>query len=165
MKSRPKLVLERSPFDNAMELVAKLLLLFLWVLAGYSLFTLPESIPVHYNLTGKPDQYGSKASIFILPAIGTVLYFGLGWLSKYPHIFNYVTQITEKNARVQYTIATRTIRVLKVTILSLFSVIIFVTILTAVGVINGLGVWFIPLVLILLLIPTIVFVWMSFKNR
>jgi uncharacterized membrane protein len=34
---------------------------------------LPAEIPTHFNLQGKPDDFGPKASILLLPAIGIFL--------------------------------------------------------------------------------------------
>ena len=53
--------------------------------AAYPFF--PEIIPAHYNLAGEVDRYGSKAELFILPAIVLILspvFWGLSGLARKP---------------------------------------------------------------------------------
>ena len=53
--------------------------------AAYPFF--PKIIPAHYNLAGEVDRYGSKAELFILPAMVLVLapiFWGLTGLARKP---------------------------------------------------------------------------------
>ncbi len=50
--------------------------LILLALIAYTFFQwqgLPAQIPTHFNLQGKPDDFGPKGTIFLLPAIGLFL--------------------------------------------------------------------------------------------
>jgi uncharacterized membrane protein len=165
METRPKLKLTLSPLDNKLELISKIILCVLWGLTFYSFFVLPTTIPTHFDASGKADDYGNKMTLFILPVLATIIYFGLTQLNKYPHIFNYLTEITVNNAEKQYTMATRMLRFLKLAILIIFSLIIIFTYLTTIGVTNGLGFWFLPLTIGLLFIPTVISICQSFKKR
>ena len=142
MKTRPKIKLTPSPLDNKLELTSKIFLVVLWGLTLYALLKLPTTIPTHFNVSGQADDYGNKMTLLILPILATIIYFGLTQLNKYPHLFNYMTKISEDNAQKQYTIATRMLRFLKLAILLIFSLIILFTYLTTIGVTNGLGFWF-----------------------
>ena len=165
MESRPKINITLSPLDKKLELTSIIFLIVLWGLALYSFFKLPTIIPIHFNASGKADGYGNKLTLFILPVLATILYVGLTQLNKYPHIFNYLTKITEHNAVKQYTIATRMLRFLKLAILIIFSLIILFTYLTTIGVTDGLGFWFLPLTYAIILIPTIISISQSFKAK
>lgn len=110
-------------------------------------------------------NYINRSTKFRTSQLATIIYFGLTQLNKYPHIFNYITKITEDNAQKQYTIATRMFRFLKLAILVIFSLIILFTYLTTIGVTNGFGFWFLPFTFGLLLIPTIISISQSFKKR
>jgi len=165
METRPKIKLTLSQLDKKLELTGKIFLVVMWGLTFYTFIKLPETIPTHFNVSGQADDYGNKLTILILPILATVIYFGLTELNKYPHIFNYMTKITEDNAQKQYTIATRMLRFLKLTILLIFSLIILFTYLTTIGVANGLGFWFLPLILGLLLIPTVISISQLFKKN
>jgi uncharacterized membrane protein len=165
METRPKIKLTPSPLDNKLELTSKIFLIVVWALTIYTFIKLPTTIPIHFNASGQADNYGNKLTLFILPILATIIYFGLTQLNKYPHIFNYMTKITEDNAQKQYTIATRMLRFLKLAILIIFSLIILFTYLTTTGVTNGLGFWFLPLTFGLLLVPTIISISQSFKKK
>ena len=165
METRPKIKLILSKPDKNLELLSKLFLIIIWGLTLYTFLKLPTTIPTHFNASGQPDSYGNKTTLLILPALATIIYFGLTQLNKYPHIFNYMTKINEDNAEKQYTIATRMLRFLKLAVLILFSWIILFTYLTTIGVTNGLGFWFLPLMEGLLLIPVIISIAESFKKK
>ena len=165
MQTRPKIKLTLLVFDKKLELASKLFLVVTWALTIYTFLKLPSTIPTHFNATGQVDDYGNKLAHLILPILATIIYFGLTSLNKYPHIFNYTTKITDDNAQIQYTIATRMLRFLKLAILIIFSFIILFTYLTTIGVTNGLGFWFLPLSLGLLLIPIIISINKSFKKK
>jgi uncharacterized membrane protein len=165
MKTRPKVNLTLSPLDNKIELAGRLFLIVLWGLALYVYFIAPATIPIHFNASGQANNYGSKATILILPIIGSIIYLGISQLNKYPHIFNYATEITAANAEKQYTIATRTLRILQLFILVLFSFIILFSYLTTIGVVNGLGPWFLPIVIALLMVLIIISITQSLKKK
>jgi hypothetical protein len=91
--------------------------------------------------------------LWLLPVIATVCYVGITMLNKYPHIFNYPTEVTESNAPKLYVMTVRMLRIIKLAILFTFTEIILSTYFTAMGIANGLGVWFLPLNLLLFFIP------------
>ena len=127
METRPKIKLTLSPLDNKLELTSKIFLIVMWGLTLYTFLKLPTTIPTHFNASGQADGYGNKVTLIILPILATIIYLGLTQLNKFPHIFNYMTKITEDNAQKQYTIATRMYRFLKLSILVIFSSIILFT--------------------------------------
>ena len=165
MKTRPKIKLNLSPLDKIVEFTSKIFLVAMWVLTLYVFPKLATTIPIHFNGIGQADNYGDKSTLLILPIIATIIYFVLTLLNKYPHILNYRVNITEDNAHRQYTIATRMLRFTKLAIQLIFSLIILLTYLTSIGVTNGLGNWFLPLTLGLLLTPTIISIIQSLRRK
>ena len=165
MEERPKMILELTIADKLFEIVGWLLIAVIWGLTIKNYSNLPETIPTHYNGAGQADGFGGKATILTLPLISTVLFIGLTILNKFPHLFNYPTNITQANAFRQYTNATRLIRYLKLIIVFIFGFIAFKTIQIANGETDGLGVWCLPLTLGLIFIPTIYFLINSFKTK
>jgi len=162
---RPKINLIPSSTDKIVEVLGWIILLVLW---GYNIShysSLPDTIPTHFNATGEADGFGSKVSIIGLPVIATLLFIGLTVLNRYPHSFNYPTAITEDNALRLYTLATRMLRYLKLVLVLVFGGIEFMTIQNATGEASGLGVWFLPLTLVLIFIPLIYFVVKSLKSN
>jgi uncharacterized membrane protein len=163
-EERPKLTLIPTTADKLVEVLGWLILLFLWVLTFSHFSSLPDTIPTHFNTAGEVDGFGSKASIIGLPVIASLLFIGLTVLNRYPHSFNYPTAITQDNALRQYTLATRILRYLKLVLVLVFGGIEFMTIQNATGKGAGLGVWFLPLTLVLVFLPLIYFVVKSLKK-
>jgi hypothetical protein len=66
--------LVRSPLEVALEIVALggILCTVLALLQSWG--NLPESIPIHFGITGQPDHWGSKSILWLLPTMGTCLY-------------------------------------------------------------------------------------------
>lgn len=164
MNERPKIKLELTTIDKTFEILGWVSILAIWVLTITSYTNLPDTIPIHYNAAGQADGFGGKTTILTLPLIATILFIGMTILNKFPHIFNYPTNITADNAFRQYTNATRLIRYLKFIIVIIFGLIALQTIRNVNGQTNGLGVWFLPLTLGLIFIPLTYFVIKSFKT-
>jgi hypothetical protein len=93
-EARPTLKLPLSVSDKLVNSLtfAGLVALWFWVFFLYR--TLPDTIPMHYNLAGEIDRYGSKSFSWFMPALTTVLVSGLHVLNRYPHTFNYWEEIT-----------------------------------------------------------------------
>lgn len=159
---RLKIKIIPSAADRLLEKLGIYLLILLWIISIISYFKSPGIVPIHFNASGNADGFGSKISILFLPLIPTAIYFLLGLLNKYPHVFNYPVTITADNVVKQYTIATKMIRALKIVILLVFIIIIIFSFLTATQVTTGLGAWTLPLISILLLSPTVYYIYRSF---
>lgn len=165
MDERLKIKIRYKTADWVLEITGALILVFLWWLTISLFHDLPDSIPTHFNASGIPDDYGSRTSIFILPAIGTIIFTGITFLSRFPHIFNYPVKITKENTERQYINALRMMNFLKMAVLLIFLVIQYKTIQTSSGEADGLGIWFLPVSLGLLFIPLGIFVFIAVRDR
>lgn len=155
MESRPKIKLVLTKWDRVFESLCLTLLLILWIITLTSYAQLPEIIPIHYNALGKADGFGSKTSILFLPIVATIIYTGMTILNKHPHIYNYGTNVTVENAMRLYTSATRLFRIMKLGVVLIFTTIVFITIKISIGIYNGLGVWFLPVAIAILVVPNL----------
>jgi uncharacterized membrane protein len=164
-EERPKLNIQLSPTDQVLELLGWGVLLALWIWTGMSYSSLPDTIPTHFNAAGEADGFGRKASIVSLPVVASLLYIGLTLLNRVPHSFNFPTPVTQDNALPQYTNATRMIRYLKLILVLVFAGISYQTIQQANGTGEGLGLWFLPLTLVLIFMPLLYFVIKSFQTK
>jgi uncharacterized membrane protein len=162
---RPKIKLFPTTADKLVDLLGWLILIALWAITIINYSSLPDTIPTHFNAAGEADGFGTKVSIIALPVIATLLFIGLTVLNRYPQSFNYPTTITKDNALRQYTLATRMLRYLKLVLVLVFGGIEIMTIQNATGKAAGLGVWFLPLTLVLVFLPLIYFVGKSFKSN
>ena len=52
-------------------------------------FSNVEIIPLHINIHGEVDNYGSKWELFILPAIALLIYLLMSWLERNPKLYNF----------------------------------------------------------------------------
>ncbi|KXX71318.1 DUF1648 domain-containing protein [Flammeovirga sp. SJP92] len=154
MKNQPKIKLNLTNKDKTVEIIAILVLLLIWLLPLMVYEELPNEIAIHFNAQGIPDNYGHKSTLFILPVVSSLLFILLTVLNKYPHTFNYPTVITEENAERQYMLSTRFMRFLKLAILIVFLVIVYKTIEMDP---EGLGVFFMPFVLLITFVPIIIY--------
>jgi uncharacterized membrane protein len=165
MQERPKIKPIPSASDKFVETLGWALIVLLWLAVIISFNSLPDTIPIHFDGTGKVDGYGSKYTIFLLPIIATVLFSGMSVLNNFPYILNYPVEITEENAAAQYNNAVKMIRYLKLSIVLVFIVITIETLLTVNRKSSSLGIWMLPLILAIVFIPLIYFIVKSIKKK
>jgi hypothetical protein len=145
MEFQPKLKLTLSKNDKTIEIVGWADLIALWIIT--------------FLLT-------TKLTIFIFPIITSLIFLVLSILVRYPHVYNYPVPIKENNALRQYANATRLIRFLKISIACLSIIIVFgVTSTLKTGNVNFFGIILIPISLLIILGPLIIFISKSFKLK
>ncbi|MDO8896034.1 MAG: DUF1648 domain-containing protein [Bacteroidales bacterium] len=164
MEKRPRIKLELNFHDKIVDWIGWGLLAVIWFFAIYGYVYLPETIPVHFDIAGKPDGYGNKISILFIPFLTTALLAGMTILNNYPHIFNYPVKITELNVVRQYRSATRLIRWLKLFIALIFTIILLSIYNAAINMQTETMQWIIPLILLLTFVPVVVYLVSASKN-
>jgi hypothetical protein len=164
-RKRPKIKIFLTIFDIIIEIAGFVAVLAMWILLIAVYTRLPDVIPVHYNGLGQADAFGKKSEIFTLPVIATILFAGMTILSRFPHVFNYPVRITEKNVSFQYGNMARMLRCLKLGLVLIFGGLVLQTIRNAAGNTEGLGVWFMPVLLAVTFIPVLFFMVKSFMYR
>ena len=128
IKDRPRYIIPLSVADRIAEGVTAGVLLTITVIFLFRYPSVEDQVAMHYDLAGNIDRMGDKSGIFFFFGILILLYAGMTFAQKFPHAFNYLTEITEENAKRQYTTAVRMIRWLKLMMVVLFSFIILKTI-------------------------------------
>ena len=149
MQHRPKISLPLTTWDLLSEAASLALLVILWVFVIRNYALLPDVIPVHFNATGQVDRTGNKSTLFSLPIIATVIYFGMTALNRFSHFFNCITAVTAENAARQYRSATRMLRLLKLAVVLIFFIIVAIVIQTSIQKSGGPG----PMLLPVLVFP------------
>ena len=160
---KPHIKLTLSTFDKIIEFLGWILLSGSWFFTFYHFSALPAIIPIHYDVAGEADGFGSRNYIFTLPAISTILFIGLSILNNRPHLLNYPTEITTKNAPRLYQLASKMLRLLKLVLVIIFSIILIETIEYTKGHNKGLGIWFLPIMIVLISSPIIYYLIKSSK--
>ncbi len=155
-RKNPKLEVKLSDSDRKIVKLGWLFIVAHLFITLYFYFDLPEKIPIHYNLKGEVDGYGSKGMWWLLFIINLVLYCGLSIFTTRtkPWKFNSFVKITEKNAKKVYGLTLQMLVVLNTTI-AFFILFIAIDIILKVKKIDGieLSSAFIPLCGLLILIP------------
>ncbi len=113
---RPVLPAPWTPLDVALEAsaAAGLLAHLSWMLPR--LPHLPAKVPVHFDWSGRPDRWGSRNELAVLPVVALVMYTLLTVIARLPHLANYPIEITPENAAHQYRMTTVMLSILKVEI-------------------------------------------------
>ena len=164
--SRPKIKVPYQFFDIILECVSITLILLLWLYLFSEYSSLPDTIASHYNSAGEPNDYSNKTFIWILPSIATLLYVGLFILNRFPHLHNYMVNITEENALKNYRFSTRIVRITYTLCAALIAYITYHIIEGAKGEVLKLGSWFLPIVLgASILLPVIIFIFYRKINK
>lgn len=162
--ARPKLKLTLTFFDVIIETLGGILIILLVAYPIYHYANLPEEIPIHFNASGNPDGFSSKRDIWIMPFLGLAVYVGLVILNRYPHVFNYPTEITAENAERQYKLATTLLRMVNFSIALIFFYITYHSVQSAISGQGGLGIMFMPIVLLGTIGPLIWYLIKASKN-
>ena len=64
--------------------------------------SLPQTVPVHFDVTGTADRFGDRTSVLWLALLWLVLQGALTWLSTRPQVANYPVEVTDENAQDLY---------------------------------------------------------------
>ena len=148
--TKPKIKIRKEPLDHVLEAIAILGVLIALALVAIYVSKMPDTIPIHFGGNGKPDGFGTKYNLWILPVVGAALVFVLLFINRFPHTFNYPVDITEENAEDQYRFGNRLMRLLAAFIGVLFCFLTHRIILSAQGKANGIGKLFLPILVVFL---------------
>jgi uncharacterized membrane protein len=164
MMNRPKIQVPKTSLDHILEALPFILIVveFYFIIHYYP--ELPDKMPQHFDGSGQPDAYGNKSILWFPPIINLILVAGMIYLTRFPHILNYLTEITEENAAIQYKLAQRMLRLLASLIAALFLYITVSTIYTGIGQWNGTGMWFMPVFILAIMGTLIPYLILSSKN-
>jgi uncharacterized membrane protein len=154
-----------STIDLILIFAAWLGLILMWYLVLFKYSALPDNIPTHFNLKGEVDAYSSKASVFLLPVVGTILFIGLTILVRYPTQWNYYSKVTPEDAAYHYSWTKTIINYYNFAITLAFSLIIYEIIAVALNNNDGFGVWTLLINLGLFLIPIPYVLTKFFRRR
>lgn len=166
MSNRPKIKVPFEPIDIVAEVISMTILVLMTIYTIIEYKNLPESIPTHFNAKGVADDFSDKSMIWGLPILGVVMYVGLFIINKFPHIHNYMVNITEENALKNYRFSTRIVRGVNLFTAALFAYIQYSIIATAKGESVTLDSWFLPTILgLTILLPAFILIYQRKINK
>lgn len=158
MKQRPVLSVRLTTTDKFLNGLAVVMLVVFWGYTAWVYSSQPAVIPIHFNAAGEADNWGPRFLLWVLPIIATLLAGAFTVLNRYPHVFNYPVKVTPENALRQYTLATRMLRGLRLSIILLFFSAMYMGVRSAQVHIAGVGVWVLPFALTVVGIPIIAYI-------
>ncbi|WP_337020393.1 DUF1648 domain-containing protein [Oceanobacillus massiliensis] len=150
---------------------------WIWDIIGYSFYfgsliflvynwnELPNEVPAHYNALGEIDRWGSKMELFILPIIGAFIALLMQLFERFPELHNYPERLNEENAKEFYLIIRKIVNQSKNICLIIFALILIESVSIALGLGNGFGGWFLPIVLLSTFIPIVLGIIKQTKIR
>ncbi|GAB3985467.1 hypothetical protein GCM10028807_00780 [Spirosoma daeguense] len=148
---------------NANRLTNALFVILIALSVGGAIW-LPSPIPIHYNMAGQADRWGSPATLLVLPVIA---FFTLGILyatrKVHPDFMNFPGPRTPENVARQLQNAYQMMATLRVFIVCLFLSIQVQTIWAKLHNQNQLLGWTIPILTATPLLLAGFFIWRAYK--
>lgn len=138
------------------------------VALGLGLFAwgaLPDRIPSHFGPDGHADAWGGKSTLLLFPCMTLFLFGMMTLLTRSPATYNYPFAITRDNARRQATLAMGLIAWLRFATIWLMTYLEYGVIAAARDETSTLGVWFLPIVLLLIAAPVIGYFVAAWRGR
>lgn len=144
---------ENKKFNKFFDILNLAIVIIVTLATIRSWSILPEKIPSHYGLNGSVDAYGSKNTVFIIIAFMIGLYLLFRFVANRPYICNYTVKITPLNRENQYNLVSKFLRVFCFEMLILFTYVQFSTIY-----LRSIKLIFIPFILFILILSTVIYV-------
>jgi hypothetical protein len=162
---RPNIKPERSLVEKILQIVCPLILVAGVVLLITAWGGLPDSVPSHFNAKGIPDSGGSKKGLIYLPIIAVGIYLALTVYEHFPYVFNFPIKITEKNALFEYQAAREMIVCVKAEIIAVITYLLWASIETAKGALQGLGSLFLIIFIALLTVTLVYYILRMSRHK
>ena len=139
-------------YQCVVHILTGLVFIAMWVHVILVWGDLPDRIPTHYNFAGEVDGWGSKASILLLPVIGTVMLPLLIAVEFFPQTWNTGVQVTPLNQVFVYRTTKSMLVTLELTLLLTFAIINVFTVRA-----TSVPIWLLPVTMLLDLAPVAFF--------
>jgi uncharacterized membrane protein len=126
---------------------------------------LPAVAPSHFDFAGKPDAWGAKMNLWVLPFVGTVVYLMLTVVGRIPHTHNFTVNVTPENAPRLYRLSRMLVAWMKAQIACTLSYISWRQVQVSMGDAQGLGWAFVPVTLIAIGMTIFIYRRMSLREQ
>lgn len=134
--------------DRVLESAVVILLVTLWGVTVWCWHILPAEIPVHFDLSGRPDGYGPKSALFLIAALATFTGILTGISAYYPRMINLPVAVRTPR---QFGLLCRMVRIVNLLLVLLFFSVLISMVTSGLGVrsllLNGMDLVFIVSIL------------------
>lgn len=149
--------MRRSGFDWALEVISLAALAAIIAAVATHWNDLPNIVPKHFGASGKPNGWGGKNSLWILPGTAVGLYVLLTLAARYQQLINLPISVDRSRPEVRQIIF-RFANVLKAAILIVLFYLSWASVNTALGKATGLGRQTLPIILVAVAVPLVYYV-------
>ena len=125
---------------------------------------LPEQITIHFDIFGTPDRKGPKGTLIFLCAVSILNCLLMLILARFPHTFNYLKPITEKNAARQYSLARKFIVVMNLEVTGIMFFAIWSCIQVSVGAAQSIDLSSLVSLLVALIVSVAIYMFRANRN-
>ena len=139
-------------YQRIIHILTGLVFIAMWVHIILVWGDLPDRIPTHYNFAGEVDGWGGKASILLLPVLGTVMLPLLIAVEFFPQTWNTGVRVTPLNQVFVYRTTKSMLVTLELTLLLTFAIINVFTVRA-----TSVPIWLLPVTMLLDLAPVAFF--------
>lgn len=150
---RPKITIPKSTSEWVWDLIGGTFLIGSIILLLLVWNQLPQKVPIHYNLHGEVDYWGSKGMLIIIPLVAIFIALIMYAFEKFPEYHNYPKRFNESNAAQFYLHSRKLLNQVKNICLIILAVVIFEFVSIPLGWWGGFGVWLLPILLLAIFIP------------
>jgi len=144
MANQPKVEVPRTGTERVLQVVGIGAVVAMWAYVARVWSEIPAKVPIHFDLAGTPDGWGSRGELLALPIGATLTFLVCTLLERVPHIHNYPIKITEANAPAVYALSRLSVLWLKLIVILGMGFGFAATVETALGRATGLPGWYSP---------------------
>ena len=110
-----------KPHNNSLVFLAILIAIINLVYAAYSFANMPDIIPIHFGIDGKPNGWGEKYTIFFIPVINLALVGFMASVRKHPFSYlNLPIKLSNNNLEERVKLGKQLLDLISVAISTLF---------------------------------------------
>jgi len=146
----------RSRAQWFFEGLSLLLVISMFAMVAVHWSQFPDRVPTHFYISGKPNGWRGKGFLLILPCTAAVVWISLTVAQRYQRLINIPFTIDRDSPEIQIVLRDMMIAE-KTTMAILFAWLMRGMVRTALGRAEGLGQAFLPLALVLIFAPLVMY--------
>ena len=133
------------------ELIALAGLVFSVMVVADFYSRLPERIATHFNEAGAANGFGAKSTLWVLVGIAALLYATLSAISSLPRVVNLKRPLAPEREKVVLAESMAMVGWIKAEVCWMFAYLCLAMVRNGMGLQVGLGWWFLPVTLVVVL--------------
>jgi uncharacterized membrane protein len=147
----------RSGLKTVRELIALAGLVFAWAVVTDFYSRLPERIATHFNEAGVANGFGARSTLWVLVGIALLLYATLSAINWVPRMVSLKRPLAPERERVVLAEVMGMVGWVKAEMCWMFGYLALAMVRNGMGLQVGLGVWFLPVTLLVVLGTCVVY--------